>query len=73
MMTRKMEFSYKDGEDYVFSDPETYETVTLAAGNRWRRKELPGGKCAGDSDFCRGQGGLNRIAVERGAEGVRRA
>jgi elongation factor P len=30
MMTRKMEFSYKDGEDYVFSDPETYETVTLS-------------------------------------------
>jgi elongation factor P len=30
MVTRKMEFSYKDGEDYVFSDPETYETVTLA-------------------------------------------
>ncbi len=29
MKTRKMEFSYKDGEDYVFSDPETYETVTL--------------------------------------------
>ena len=22
MMTKKMEFSYKDGEDYVFSDPE---------------------------------------------------
>ena len=30
MMTRKMEFSYKDGQDYVFSDPETYETVTLS-------------------------------------------
>ena len=30
MMTRKMDFSYKDGEDYVFSDPETYETVTLS-------------------------------------------
>jgi elongation factor P len=29
MMTRKMEFSYKDGADFVFSDPETYETVTL--------------------------------------------
>jgi elongation factor P len=29
MVTRKMEFSYKDGEDYVFSDPETFETVTL--------------------------------------------
>ena len=31
MMTRKMEFSYKDGEDFVFSDPENYETVTLLA------------------------------------------
>src|SRR6478609_9065139 len=29
MMTKKMEYSYKDGDDYVFSDPETYETVTL--------------------------------------------
>jgi elongation factor P len=27
---RKMEFSYKDGDDYVFSDPETYETVTIS-------------------------------------------
>jgi elongation factor P len=31
MMTRKMDFSYKDGEDFVFSDPDTYETVTLSA------------------------------------------
>ncbi|MGC8990123.1 MAG: elongation factor P, partial [Verrucomicrobiia bacterium] len=30
LMAKKMEFSYKDGEDYVFSDPETFETVTLA-------------------------------------------
>ena len=30
MMTRKMEFSYKDGEDYVFSDPENYETVNIS-------------------------------------------
>jgi elongation factor P len=29
MMTRKMEFSYKDGDDYVFSDPENFETVNL--------------------------------------------
>src|SRR6266576_3961763 len=29
MVIRRMEFSYKDGEDYVFSDPEDYETVTL--------------------------------------------
>lgn len=28
--TRKMEFSYKDGDDFVFSDPETFETVTLS-------------------------------------------
>jgi elongation factor P len=31
MMTRKMEFSYKDGEDFVFTDPDNYETVNLAA------------------------------------------
>ena len=31
MITKKMEFSYKDGEDYVFTDPENYETVTLTA------------------------------------------
>jgi elongation factor P len=29
LTTKRMEYSYKDGEDYVFSDPETYETVTL--------------------------------------------
>ncbi len=29
MMTKKMEFSYKDGEDFVFTDPESYETVNL--------------------------------------------
>jgi elongation factor P len=29
MMTRRMEYSYKDGQDFVFSDPENYETVTL--------------------------------------------
>jgi elongation factor P len=29
MVTRKMDFSYKDGDDFVFSDPENYETVTL--------------------------------------------
>jgi len=31
MITKKMEFSYKDGDDYVFTDPENYETVTFAA------------------------------------------
>ncbi|HEY1490075.1 MAG TPA: elongation factor P [Verrucomicrobiae bacterium] len=31
MITTKMEFSYKDGTDFVFTDPENYETVTLAA------------------------------------------
>ena len=30
MTVRKMDFSYLDGKDYVFSDPETFETVTLA-------------------------------------------
>lgn len=31
MVTTKMEFSYKDVEDFVFSDPETFETVTLSS------------------------------------------
>jgi elongation factor P len=31
MMTTKMEFSYMDGSDFVFTDPTNYESVTLAA------------------------------------------
>jgi elongation factor P len=31
MITTKMEYSYKDGADYVFTNPENYETVTLTA------------------------------------------
>jgi len=31
MTTLRMDFSYKDGEDFVFSNPDTYETVTLTA------------------------------------------
>ncbi len=31
MITMKMEYSYKDGTDYVFTDPENYESVTLSA------------------------------------------
>lgn len=30
LATKKMEFSYKDGQDYVFTDPDTYETVTIS-------------------------------------------
>lgn len=29
MMNTKMEYSYRDGEDWVFSDPNTYETVNI--------------------------------------------
>jgi elongation factor P len=29
LSSRKMEFSYLDGGDYVFTDPETFETTTL--------------------------------------------
>lgn len=32
LFSKKMEFSYVDGEDYVFSDPDTYETVVLDGG-----------------------------------------
>lgn len=31
LTTRKMEYSYKDVSDFVFTDPETFETVTLSA------------------------------------------
>ena len=31
LFARKMEFSYKDGQDFVFTDPEDFETVTLSA------------------------------------------
>ncbi|MDB4665311.1 elongation factor P [Verrucomicrobia bacterium] len=30
LFTKKMEFSYMDKEDFVFCDPETYETVTIS-------------------------------------------
>jgi elongation factor P len=30
LMTRKMDFSYKSGDDFVFVDPENYEEVTLS-------------------------------------------
>src|SRR5437867_11369299 len=30
MTIRKMDLSYKGGDDFVFSDPETFETVTLS-------------------------------------------
>jgi len=29
--SRRMEFSYKNGDDFVFVDPENYEEVTLSA------------------------------------------
>src|ERR1700734_3475507 len=32
MMTKKMDFSYKDGDDFMFSDPETFDQTTLPAG-----------------------------------------
>lgn len=30
LFARKMEFSYKDGQDFVFTDPGDFETVTLS-------------------------------------------
>src|SRR5436190_12705008 len=31
LITKRMEFSYMDRDDYIFSDPETYETVNVTA------------------------------------------
>jgi elongation factor P len=30
LFARKMEFSYMDGQDFVFTDPDNFETVTLS-------------------------------------------
>lgn len=30
LVSRKMEFSYRDGPDYVFTDPETFEMINLS-------------------------------------------
>jgi len=30
-MNKKMEFSYRDGDDWVFSDPDTFETVNITS------------------------------------------
>ena len=73
MITKKMEFSYKDGADFVFTDPENYETVTLAAELVGDAKNFLVENAAGDGDVRRGQGGVDRIAVERGADRDRRA
>ena len=73
MMTRKMDFSYKDVEDFVFSDPETYETVTLPPEIVGDAKNYLVENAPGDGDVRRGQGRDHRAAVERGVEGGRRA
>ena len=67
MMTRKMEFSYKDGDDFVFSDPETFETMTLSPETVGEAQELPGGKRVRHRDVRRGEGRDHRVAVQRRA------
>ncbi len=68
MMTRKMEYSYKDGEDYVFSDPETFETVSLTPEIVGDAREFSRGEFPGHHHLRGRQGGLHRIAVQRGAD-----
>ena len=63
MMTTKMEFSYKDGEDYVFTDPENYETVTLAPELVGDAKNYLVENAHGDGDVRRGKGRDRRNAV----------
>ena len=59
MMTTKMEFSYKDGQDFVFTNPENYETVTLTP-------ELVG-DC---KNFLVENGGVTMVFVEDKAVSV---
>ena len=60
MMTTKMEFSYKDGKDFVFTDPENYETVTLAA------------ELVGDAKNFLVENGLVTVVLRGGKGGQRR-
>ena len=55
MMTRKMEFSYKDGEILFSPIRKPTKPSRISAGNRRRREELPGGKRAGHHDLRRRQ------------------
>ena len=59
MMSTKMEFSYKDGQDFVFTNPENYETVTLTP-------ELVG-DC---KNFLVENGGVTMVFVEEKAVSV---
>jgi len=72
MMTRKMDFSYKDGEDFVFSDPETYETTTLVPELVGEAKNYLVENGSVTVTFG-GQAGAGGTAVQRGFEGGGRA
>ena len=38
---REMQFLYREGDDYVFMDNETYDQLHVAAGRARRRGQLP--------------------------------
>ena len=40
---REMQFLYREGDDYVFMDNETYDQLHVAARPRRRRRQLPQG------------------------------
>ena len=41
---REMQFLYREGDDYVFMDNETYDQLHVAAPTRRRRGQLPQGR-----------------------------
>ena len=73
MITTKMEFSYKDGADYVFTDPESYETVTLTSELIGDAKNFLVENGQVTVTFVEEKAVIHRVAAERGADGVRRA
>ncbi len=73
MITKKMEFSYKDGEDFVFTDPENYETVTLAAELVGDAKNYLVENGLVTVTFVEEKAVTVEIAVERGPDRDRRA
>ena len=73
MMTTKMEFSYKDGADFVFTDPENYETVTLAAELVGDAKNFLVENAPVTVTFVEEKAVSDRNAVERDLDRDRRA
>ena len=67
---REMQFLYREGDDYVFMDNETYDQLHVPAGRARRRGQLPqGGRHRGAADV-QGRDRRRRAARRRSSSTV---